>query len=311
MLCRKELALYIVTVLIPLKWRLGMERQLWKAIVSVIEEISKPSISKKHHYSVTEILKVWFWAVVHDRPISWATEPLNWPIHDRRGRLPSGATVSRRLRSDAVVQTLRLLEERIVAPKRSSGMVWMIDGKPLTISGCSKDRQAGFGRAAGCKGKGYKLHALIGKDGEIAQWRVAPMNKDERVMARRMLRKCDVVGYVVGDSNYDSNKLHQVCDDNGNLQLVVPRRYGKNRGHGHRKQTAGRMRSKEILENPSPRFGNQLMKQREEIERYFGNLTSWGGGLTHLPPWIRTFRRVHRWVQSKLIANRLRQDLIR
>ena len=205
---------------------------------------------------------------------------------------------------------LKKIEQRVIGPQSSSGMVWMIDGKPLVISGCSKDRQAGYGRATGGKGKGYKLHALVGKNGELAQWRVAPMNKDERVMAGRMLKATTVVGYVVADSNYDSNKLHQVCDDNGNLQMVAPRRYGKGRGHGHRKQTVGRVRSKQILENPMPDFGRQLLKQREDIERYFGNLTSWGGGLTHLPPWVRTFKRVHRWVQAKLITNHIKQTAL-
>lgn len=184
----------------------------------------------------------------------------------------------------------------------------MMDGKPLTISGCSKDRQAGYGRAAGGKAKGYKIHALISADGEMAAWRLAPMNKDERVMAKRLLSAADIQGYVLADSNYDSNKLHEVCSNLGNRQLVTPRRYGPGRGHGHRRQTAARLRSKELLENPDAQFGHQLFAQREDIERFYGNLTNWGGGLTHLPPWVRTHRRVHRWVQAKLILNALKQQ---
>ena len=287
-----------------------MERQLWNAIVQILEEIRKPALSGNFDYCIQQVLKVWFWAVVHDRPVSWATNSRNWPARHRGTPLPSDSTMSRRLRSEAVLAVLRLIEQRVISPQDSGGLVWLIDGKPLPIGGCSKDRQAGFGRAAGAMAKGYKLHALIGKHGEIAQWRVAPMNKDERVMARRMLKGTDVVGYVVADSNYDSNKLHQVCDDNGNLQLVARRRYGTSPGTGHRKQTAGRMRSKEILENPSPDFGDGLMNQREAIERYFGNLTGCGGGLTHLPPWIRTYRRVFRWVQAKLITNALRKTAV-
>ena len=61
----------------------------------------------------------------------------------------------------------------------------MLDGKPLTIGGCSKDRQAGYGRAAGGKARGYKIHVIYGSDGSIAAWRIAPMNVDERVMAAR------------------------------------------------------------------------------------------------------------------------------
>jgi hypothetical protein len=40
--------------------------------------------------------------------------------------------------------------------------VWIrvIDGKPLTVSGVSKDADAGYGRVAGGKAKGYKLYAV-------------------------------------------------------------------------------------------------------------------------------------------------------
>ena len=129
---------------------------------------------------------------------------------------------------------------------------------------------------------------------------------DERVMAHRMFKTTSVSGYVVADSNYDSNKLHAVCDERGSLQLVCSRRYGKHRGMGHRKQTAGRLRSKDLLEDPYDEFGSDLLHQRDAIERKFGWLTSWGGGLTHLPPWARTYRRVHRWVQAKLMLASLK-----
>jgi hypothetical protein len=133
----------------------------------------------------------------------------------------------------------------------------MIDGKPLPIGGCSKDRQAGYGRAAGGKAKGYKLHALIGSDGAVTIWHVAPMNKEERVMAQRLLKAAppEVYGYILADANYDSNALHRVGDQQGNLQLVSPRRYGPSKGTGHRQQSEGRLRSMAITESPFPAFG--------------------------------------------------------
>jgi hypothetical protein len=185
----------------------------------------------------------------------------------------------------------------------------MIDGKPLVVGGCSKDRQAGYGRAAGTKAKGYKLHALVAGDGSLAAWRVAPMNKDERVMAQRLLKTVEIQGYVVADANYDSNNLHKICDARGNRQLLTPRRYGPGRKVGHRAQSPGRLRSIALLENPQPRFGMQLMKDRAAIERCFGNATNWGGGMTHLPPWIRTHRRVFRFVQAKLTLTALRRAI--
>lgn len=287
-----------------------MEHQLWREILSVLAQIDKPRRRTCEDFSVEDIVITWLWAVLHDRPVSWACERGNWPPHERRRPRPSSTTMSRRLRSPAVRRVLEQLEQRVLPPPASGPLVWMIDGKPMVISGCSKDRQAGYGRAAGGKAKGYKLHAIVGGDGSVAAWRVAPMNRDERVMAARMLRTAPLQGYVLADSNYDSNGLHEICDRRGNLQLVCPRRYGPNRGHGHRRQTPGRMRSTELLENPHASFGRSLFQERSRIERYYGRLTNWGGGLTHLPPWARTHRRVHRWVQAKLILTALRQQTL-
>lgn len=286
-----------------------MEHQLWKVIVTLLETLDKSWARREGGFTDRRIVAVYYWSVLHDRPVCWAVQSRNWPIALRRHRLPSTTTMSRRLRSKRVQRLLRVLEDRVVRKPESGSLVWLIDGKPLPISGISKDRQAGYGRAARCKAKGYKLHALVGADKSLPEWRLAPMNVDERKMARRMLRQAKIAGYVVADANYDSNELHATCDERGNLQLVSPRRYGPGRGHGHRRQTPGRLRSKEILENPCPAFGMALLAQRGDVERYFGHLTNWGGGLTHLPPWARGYRRVHRWVQAKLVISYVKSDL--
>jgi len=285
-----------------------MEREIWKGIVARLKEMRSEKVSVHHRYPDLRILQVWVWSVVHDRPMRWACQRRNWPLDLRRSGWPSESTMSRRLRSIPVRAWLQAIEQRVNRREHSGNLLWFIDGKPLVIGPCSKDRQAGYGRASRGMAKGYKLHAILGKDGSVATWRIAPMNKDERVMGTRLLRVAPIQGYVLGDSNYDSNKLHEVCDQRGNLQLVVPRRYGPNHGHGHRRQTPGRLRSKELLENPAS-FGRTLFLERSQIERYFGGLSGWGGGLTHLPPWVRTHRRVWTWVQAKLIINAVKRDL--
>ena len=220
--------------------------------------------------------------------------------------------MSRRLRTTSVRQLLHRLERRAIAPERP-GLFWIIDGKPLVIGNCSKDRQAGYGRAAGGKAKGYKIHAIVDPQDGVAAWRLAPMNKDERVMAERLVRAASIQGYLVADSNYDSNKLHQLCDElsqeRNPLHLITRRRYGPERGTGHRKQTAGRLHSMLLTENPYPAFADQLLHDRANIERAFGKLTNWSYGLISLPPWVRTHRRVHRWVQAKLVLTALKRPL--
>lgn len=283
-----------------------MEHQLWSAIVTILAELCKKVKPTRFRFSAADIIHVYYWAVIHDRPVSWACQRISWPFHLRKRQLPSNTTMSRRLRSRPVMALLKQLEDCVVAPTQPN-LYWIIDGKPLVIGGCSKDRQAGYGRAAGCKAKGYKLHMIRGLDGSLAAWRIAPMNKDERVMAERMLKTAPVQGYVAADSNYDSNRLHTLCDQRGNLQLVSPRRYGKGKGLGHRKHAPGRLRSKELLEAPFGAFGEMLMHQRDDIERDFGNLTNWGGGLACLPAWVRGHRRVHRFVQAKLTLTALKR----
>jgi hypothetical protein len=285
-----------------------MEHQQWKAIVAVLVTLGKTPKSTAFNFSDEEIVRVYYWSVINDRSVRWACCRKHWPIHLRKRPLPSPTTMSRRLRSLSVISLLNALERRVVAPQEP-GLFWMIDGKLLPIGGCSKDRQAGYGRAAPCKAKGYKIHALLGSDGSIATWRVAPLNKDERVMAERMLKVAGIQGYVLADSNDDSNKLHEVCVQRGQLQLVTRRRYGPGNGTGHRPQSLGWLRSMELTEHPFPTCAEELLKDRNMIERPFANLTNWGGGLSCLPAWVRTHRRVHRWVQAKLVLTALKRAI--
>jgi hypothetical protein len=285
-----------------------MEHQLWKSIVAILATINKVRKTADFDFSDEDIVRVYYWSVIHDRPVCWACLRKNWPIHlqKRSRKLPSPTTMSRRLRKPSVVALLEALERRVVAP-RAAALFWMLDGKPLPIGGCSKDRQAGYGRAAASMAKGYKIHAILGSDGSVATWRLAPMNKDERVMAGRMLRTAAIQGYVVADSNYDSNKLHKICGQRDQVQLVTRRRYGPGYGTGHRRQDPGRRRSMDLTENPNPAFANQLLADREDIERRFAHLTNWGGGLSGLPAWVRTHVRVRLWVQAKLILTALKR----
>lgn len=283
-----------------------MEHQAWKLIVALVRSADKPSGAIGVEHPDALIALVILWSAFNDRPICWATQIENWPLCWRRQALPSDSTVSRRYRTKRVRDLMKRVEKAARATSGSTPLVIAIDGKPLPIGGASGDKQAGYGRAAAGKAKGYKLHALVSSRGDLIDWRVAPMNKDEREMGRRLLRDSNHQGYVVGDKNYDSNRLHAVCSEPGDRQLVTPRRRGG--GLGHYPQEPSRLRSIALLEDPESHFGWRLMKLRNQIERYFGNLTNWGGSLTCLPPWARTWKRVHRWVQAKIILNHARRN---
>lgn len=292
-----------------------MEHQLWHSFLDVLATLDIPPTPARFDFTDEDIVKVHYWSVLHDKPASWACQRKNWPIWRRRracGPLPSESTVSRRLRTPSVRHLLLRLEQRVIAPQQP-GLYWIMDGKPVVIGNSSKDRQAGYGRAAGGKSKGYKIHAIVDPYDGVAAWRLAPMNVDERVMAERLLRAASIQGYLVADSNYDSNKLHQLCDDlsatRASLHLIVRRRSGPQRGLGHCKHAAGRLRSIRMTENPYPAFADELLHDRDKIERVFGNLTNWSYGLLGLPAWVRTHRRVHRWVQAKLVLTALKRAL--
>src|SRR5581483_11942600 len=187
-----------------------MEYHLGKAIGAVLAPLGKPRNRRDKDYTDHDILRIYSWAVIHDRTQEWACQAKHGPIHLRRPPLPVPETLSRRLKTRKGVALRDALECRGVAPPKPE-LYWMIDGKPLVIGGCSSDRPARYGRAANSKAKGDKIHAIVAPSGAIARWRLAPMNQDERVMAERRLRTAPIQGYLAADSNYDSNKLHAVC----------------------------------------------------------------------------------------------------
>jgi hypothetical protein len=285
-----------------------MEHQLWSAIVPHLLALDQTPRPTRHTFLDRDIVAVYLWAVLHDRPQAWACDARNWPIHRRR-RLPSASTLSKRLRTPSVGALLLALFALFAAPQ-TPGVFWVMDGKPLPVSGVSGDAQAVCGRAAGGLARGYKLHVIMTIHGEIAACEVAPMNVDERVVAQRLLAAADIQGYIVADANYDSNPLHADCDTRGNRQLITPRRYARTaQSTGHRPQSAGRQRCLDLWSQPEPRFIDGLLHTRDEIERRFGNLSGCAGGLAPLPAWVRTLPRVNRWVHAKLLLHAVRRQL--
>ena len=204
----------------------------------------------------------------------------------------------------SVVPLLDALEQRS-SPQRP-GLFWMIDGKPLPIGGCSKDRQAGYGRAAIARPRATRsTPSSIPR--VAADWRMAPMNKDERVMAERMVGWRLDRGLPVGDTNYDSNR----CTRSASARQVAighARRHGAN--HRNRSQKAdSRSPSFDPTDRiplPGIRGPTAARSIQHRTPFRFPMPPTGAADLTCLPPWVRTHRRVHRWVQAKLVLTALK-----
>jgi transposase len=199
--------------------------------------------------------------------------------------------------------------ERMLRPATGPiTMVACMDGKPLQVAWHSTDPHARKGRGAGGLARGYKIHAIVDAQGRPLTWRLAGMDLDERRMAQRLLRDISNTCYVVADANYNSHRVFLAASACG-AQLVSPRK----RSHvgtktGHHPQHADRIRCIDLLERQPQPFARDLLIARKAVERYFGNLTNFGGGLTCLPAWVRTYPRVLAWVTAKITISHLRRE---
>jgi len=286
-----------------------MEREHWSELSEAISQVEQRfPVNQRDAYPTARIVRVYVWAVIHNAAVRWACKPQNWDHATRPAELPTQSTMSRRLRRDDCAQFLQKIERALAGRPVGLQLVKRLDGKPLSIPAHSTDPDAGWGRGAGQKANGYKLHVIWAGRPMPEAWRIAPLNVSEHEMARRMLRDLDGAGYVLADKNYDSNQLFDQAARRQH-QLLCPRRYGHRRGLGHRQQSSHRLRCKDLLEGPTATltgFGRELWRQRRQVERDFAHAGSFTGGLQALPPWVRRYPRVRLWVWAKLIINAAR-----
>lgn len=274
-----------------------MERELWESLCRLAGMFYNRMT--RAIYTDEVIIAVYWWAVVHDRPVNWACDPSNWPPELHRLPLPSQPTMSRRLRKAAIEQLLYNVENALLSLTWiRARWVRVIDAKPLPVGGPSKDADAAWGRGAGGIQKGYKLHVIWGDGPLPIAWALAGLNVSERRMALNLVRDLPGEGYLLGDRQYDSAALYDAAAEEGYQLLAPPQRVG--RALGHRRQSPHRLRSLELLNVP---FGKALFCYRRRIEHCFAQLTTFVGGLGPLPFWVRRFHRVRLWVHSKLLLN--------
>jgi transposase len=276
-------------------------------IKGILKKLRAARRRARETFTDQTIVLIYYWSVLNNQTRAWACDPENWPLKLPPGGLPSESQFSRRFRAARLQRLLDRVEEavrKIDPPPRDRVCYFKIDGRPLVIGNHSHDPHCGYGRAAGGKARGYRLHEIIDAAGRSVSWRLTPMQGDEREMARRMLRDLAFVGYGFADKSYDSNAVFDAGMERG-IQVVGPRRMGKDKGLGHRRQSPARLRSRDHLENTISRFGRDLYATRSDIERVFGTAACTPELLNGLPAWVRTRPRVHRWVQAKLVLAEL------
>lgn len=278
-----------------------MERELWPPLYHTIRAVAKDFQQKYVSYQPWVLVAVFLWAALHDRPLSWACQRRHWSTTKLRpARLPHRTTVGRRIDGLAVGAFFREVERRL-RDCQHVGLLALLDGKPLPVSGVSKDRDAKPGRVAGGKGKGYKLHTLWANRAVAEAWEVTPLNEAESTVAQRLLRQAPGAGYVLADGNYDASPVFDAAAASG-YQLVTPMP-DPNAGKGHHYVSPHRRRCIELRQGD---FGRSLYGLRRQIERRYGNAVSFGGGLGSLPAWVRGQERVRTWVWAKLLINAVR-----
>jgi hypothetical protein len=238
-----------------------MERELWPLLYRLLREVAQDFRQKYVQIPPWTLVAVLLWAALHDRPICWACDPRNWSTTPLRpGRLPSPATMSRRVYRVGTGLLWHALQQRLQAYGDDS-LLSFLDGKPLPISGVSKDADAGYGRAAGGKAKGYKLHTVWSSHPVPEAWEVTPMNTSAKAVAKRLLPQVCYGGYLLADGNYDASYLYDLAHAQG-YQLLAPFRKGKKPGSGGHYQSSYRLRSIELMQSA---FGKDLYRARGRI----------------------------------------------
>ncbi len=265
-----------------------------------------PKREPRVQYAGRLIVLLYLWSAIRNKPMCWACDRRNLPRALAGLPIPSRSQFGRRLCCPDVVAMLDELE-LAVNDLHVAGLIglWLIDAKPLVVSPYSKDKAARWGWAYNGKARGYKLFMITDASGRVVAWRVDGMNKAEPEVAGTLVAHLDRPGYLVGDSIYDSNPLHELTAGR-QVQLLAPRKR-PGTGLGSRRHHRGRLHAIAMLECFNNTLGPALYAQRTGIERGFARLASSRIGLDRLPPFVRTPNRVRRWVQAKIILYAITQ----
>jgi hypothetical protein len=274
-----------------------MDQSQWPLLCCIVRKVCR--LFKPLHrarYSDALIAKLYFWAVLHDRPMTWVTDRMHFNRLFRPRRVPSISQLNRRIAADRFQHLLQRIHQQLSASQATVDTFY-IDGKPLNVSAVSGDRDARPGQI----GRGYKLHAIVTNEHQIPVFCVLPLNRHEMPVARAMLDHLPggLSGrLVMADGNYDAHVLHKDIHARGGWLITHPR--GRAEHPVTRRQMGPARRLLIDLWNRVPQKMMRLYRERTCIERVFGQLSCTPGLLGPLPGFVRGLARVRRWVGAKI-----------
>ena len=286
-----------------------MDRQHWILLRKLIEHATRAiGPSRRIRFGDNLIVKMYFWAVGHDRPLSWACDREHYHGWFRPRELPSVSQFCRRIKTPRFQQFLQHIHDATTNDCELKAINFL-DGKPLVVGNYTRDPEAKTGYAAGQLGKGYKLHALATDGRKFASWSVESLNVHEMCVARKLVDQLPHVpqgALFLADGNYDAHKLHKDIHARGGWLWVKPRGHGK---HPVTLRQMGKAR-RALLQvwEQTPAYAKGVYNKRINIEGLFSNITSYAGGLSPLPNFVRRLDRVRRWVGAKIILYHIRLD---
>jgi hypothetical protein len=278
-----------------------MDKRIWDIITRVIVSVNRSfrRAGRRPAYSDVLILRMYFWAVWHDRPLCWAADGEHYGRWFCPRQLPSRSQFCRRVKTERFTVLLSEVFRRLAERPEGESLLFL-DGKALPVSESTRDPEATTGRGNGRFSRGYKLHALGTEDGRIRAFSVRPLNEHEvPVTQRELVDHIPAKTLVLADGNYDSDKLYDQVYQRGSWLFT--------RLKGQRAESSGRLRRMSFARRTvHSLWGEQeqlcwsAYRERTQIERIFSALSSFGGGLGPLPSWVRRLERVTRWVTAKL-----------
>jgi len=278
-------------------------------------------VGRPRTYGTDEVLMVWLFAGMMDWAISRAQDELasgpagwwlrrhwNWP-----GRVPSLPTLTRRARQPDFRWLLRGVLRKVRAWRaRHPTRIVVMDATLLLTGPYSGDPQSRWTCHGGKWFRGYALHAICDQRGVLWAWHVTSANVQEMKVARRLIRQLSIFGrgnvrWIVGDSGYDSEPLHQLSRRRLRARLLTPINARGSKSGAWRKTQPGRAESERLI---ATQAGRKIMSRRCVIEQW----NSWfkgTGGVSMLPHHVRRLRRVRLWINLKLVLFLAHQSFIR